>query len=39
MGDIYSYRGAPGHAGTRVPFSGNRVRWTGGGIPSALALS
>jgi hypothetical protein len=29
----------PGMWGTLVPFTGNRVRWTGGEIPSALTRS
>jgi hypothetical protein len=37
--DIYSHHGAPERAGTWVPFSGNRVRWTGGEIPSILVRS
>jgi hypothetical protein len=37
--DTYPYRGAPGRAEARVPFSGNWVRWARGKIPSALIQS
>jgi hypothetical protein len=35
--DTYPYQRVPGGAKARVPFSGNRVRWTGDEISSASA--
>jgi hypothetical protein len=38
-GDIYLYRGAPGHAKARAPFPGSQVRRASDEISSACAQS
>jgi hypothetical protein len=35
LGDIYPYRGAPGHAEAQAPFLGSQVWWASDRTPSA----